>query len=90
MTHLKDLKGAVADAIVSLLGPVQKRFEENKEWQAVIELAYPSLVAEKKRKRVRVFIPSLTVRRLRRVSVGESVSPSSTGKGKQNAIPADR
>ena len=81
--HPKDLKGAVADAIISLLAPIRKRFEENKEWQAVTELAYPTPVPEKKKKKVRVSIPSLTVRRLREVGVGESVSPSSTGKGKE-------
>lgn len=52
--HPKDLKGAVADAIVSLLAPIRKRFEENKEWQQVTELAYPSPVPEKKKKKVRV------------------------------------
>ena len=52
--HPKDLKGAVADALVSLLAPIRKRFEENKEWQKVTELAYPSPVPEKKKKKVRV------------------------------------
>jgi tyrosyl-tRNA synthetase len=52
--HPKDLKGAVADAIISLLAPIRKRFEENKEWQEVTELAYPSPVPEKKKKKVRV------------------------------------
>ena len=87
--HPKDLKGAVADAIVSLLGPIRKRFEENKEWQAVTELAYPSPVPEKKKKKVRVSIPSLTVRQLRNIGVGESVSPSSTGKGKERELSKD-
>jgi tyrosyl-tRNA synthetase len=62
--HPKDLKAAVADAIISLLEPIRKRYEENKEWQEVTELAYPALVPEKKKKKVRVFIPSLTVSRL--------------------------
>ena len=52
--HPKDLKGAVADALVNLLAPIRKRFEENKEWQEVTELAYPSPVPEKKKKKVRV------------------------------------
>jgi tyrosyl-tRNA synthetase len=52
--HPKDLKGAVADALVSLLAPIRKRFEESKEWQEVTELAYPSPVPEKKKKKVRV------------------------------------
>lgn len=57
--HPKDLKEAVADALVSLLAPIRKRFEESKEWQEVTELAYPSPVAEKKKKKVRT--PSQTV-----------------------------
>lgn len=52
--HPKDLKSAVADALVSLLAPIRKRFEENKEWQEATELAYPSPVPEKKKKKVRV------------------------------------
>jgi len=55
--HPKDLKGAVADAIVSLLAPIRKRFEENKEWQAVTELAYPAPVPEKKKKKEKVYHP---------------------------------
>ncbi|KAI9439043.1 tyrosine tRNA ligase [Lactarius indigo] len=55
--HPKDLKGAVADALVSLLAPIRKRFEESKEWQEVTELAYPSPVSEKKKKKVGVYHP---------------------------------
>ncbi len=54
--HPGDLKGAVANALISLLAPIRKRFEESKEWQEVTELAYPALVPEKKKKKVRVFI----------------------------------
>jgi tyrosyl-tRNA synthetase len=57
--HPRDLKGAVADALVSLLAPIRQRFEESKEWQEVTELAYPSPVLEKKKKKVRLSIPSL-------------------------------
>lgn len=56
--HPRDLKGAVADALVSLLAPIRKRFEESKEWQEVTQLAYPSPVPEKKKKKVRVSILS--------------------------------
>ena len=52
--HPKDLKGVVADAIVSLLAPIRRRFEESQEWQEVTELAYPPPVAEKKKKKVGV------------------------------------
>jgi len=55
--HPKDLKSAVADALVSLLAPIRRRFEESKEWQEVTELAYPSPVPEKKKKKVRVYPP---------------------------------
>jgi tyrosyl-tRNA synthetase len=65
--HPKDLKGAVADALVSLLTPIRKQFEESKEWQEVTELAYPTVVPEKKKKKVRVFnpLPIAEVSRLR-------------------------
>jgi len=55
--HPKDLKGAVADAVVSLLAPIRKRFEESKEWQEVTELAYPTPVPEKKKKKEKVYHP---------------------------------
>lgn len=55
--HPKDLKGAVADAIVSLLAPIRRRFEESKEWQEVTELAYPPPVTEKKKKKEKVYHP---------------------------------
>lgn len=52
--HPKDLKTAVADAIVKLLDPIQKSFQENTEWQTVEKLAYPDPNAkpEKKKKKV--------------------------------------
>ena len=52
--HPKDLKTAVADAIVKLLDPIQKSFQENVEWQTVEKLAYPDPNAkpEKKKKKV--------------------------------------
>ncbi|KAH9979543.1 hypothetical protein BGW80DRAFT_1435030 [Lactifluus volemus] len=55
--HPKDLKGAVADALVNLLAPIRRRFEESKEWQDVTELAYPSPMPEKKKKKARVYHP---------------------------------
>ncbi|KAH9979813.1 hypothetical protein BJV74DRAFT_779789 [Russula compacta] len=55
--HPKDLKGAVADALVSLLDPIRRRFEESKEWQDVTALAYPSPVPEKKKKKEKVYHP---------------------------------
>jgi len=55
--HPKDLKAAVGDAIVGLLAPIRKRFEESKEWQEVTELAYPPPVPEKKKKKEKVYHP---------------------------------
>ncbi|KAI0072627.1 tyrosine tRNA ligase [Panus rudis PR-1116 ss-1] len=57
--HPKDLKTAVADAIVKLLEPIQKAFEENEEWKAVEKLAYPDPNAkpEKKKKKEKVYHP---------------------------------
>lgn len=64
--HPKDLKGAVGDALVSLLAPIRKRFEESKEWQEVTELAYPSPVPEKKKKKVYIPFADDVTRRLRK------------------------
>lgn len=52
--HPKDLKTSVADAIVRLLEPIQKAFEENEEWKEVEKLAYPDPNAkpDKKKKKV--------------------------------------
>ena len=53
--HPKDLKTAVANAIVNLLEPIRKAFEESEEWQKAEKLAYPDLTAkpvEKKKKKV--------------------------------------
>jgi tyrosyl-tRNA synthetase len=55
--HPKDLKGAVADAIVSLLAPIQDAYKNDPEWQAVTAAAYPDPNAKpevkKKKKKVR-------------------------------------
>ena len=52
--HPKDLKNSVANAIVRLLAPIRKAFEENEEWQRIEKLAYPDPNAnvEKKKKKV--------------------------------------
>lgn len=52
--HPKDLKTAVGNAIINLLEPIRKAFQENEEWQKVEKLAYPDPNAkpEKKKKKV--------------------------------------
>lgn len=57
--HPKDLKTAVADAIVRLLEPIRKVFEESAEWQEVEKLAYPDPNAkpDKKKKKEKVYHP---------------------------------
>ena len=40
--HPGDLKGAVTDALNALLGPVQKMFEADPDWQEAEKLGYPS------------------------------------------------
>lgn len=54
--HPGDLKKAVGDAIISLLEPIQKDFESNKEWQEVTAKAYPSEApkAEQPKKKTKV------------------------------------
>ena len=55
--HPKDLKGAVAEAIISLLSPIQDAYKSNPDWQAVTAAAYPDpnakLEGKKKKKKVR-------------------------------------
>jgi tyrosyl-tRNA synthetase len=52
--HPGDLKASVANAIIKLLQPIRKAFEENEEWQAVTKLAYPDPNAKpQKKKKVR-------------------------------------
>ncbi|KAH9895737.1 tyrosine tRNA ligase [Cubamyces lactineus] len=57
--HPKDLKTAVADAIVHLLEPIRQAFEKDEEWQKVEKLAYPDPNAkpEKKKKASLVYHP---------------------------------
>ena len=50
--HPGDLKSAVAEAVASLLEPIQKAFEASEEWKEVEKLAYPPPVAEVKKKKV--------------------------------------
>ncbi|KAK8864275.1 phosphoribosylaminoimidazolesuccinocarboxamide synthase [Kwoniella newhampshirensis] len=39
--HPGDLKTGVQDALITLLAPIRKEFEEDKEWQEIERLAYP-------------------------------------------------
>ncbi|KAI0739603.1 tyrosyl-tRNA synthetase [Daedaleopsis nitida] len=56
--HPKDLKTAVADAIVRLLDPIRKAFEQDEEWQKIEKLAYPDPNAKpEKKKKVKVYHP---------------------------------
>ncbi|KAG8703110.1 hypothetical protein FRC08_003072 [Ceratobasidium sp. 394] len=55
--HPGDLKASVADAVVSLLEPIQKAFEANEEWKAKEKLAYPPPVVEVKKKKEKVYHP---------------------------------
>lgn len=60
--HPKDLKLAVADALVRILGPIRKAFDEDEEWRNVERLAYPdpNATVEKKKKKVNYIIPKHT------------------------------
>lgn len=49
--HPKDLKTAVADAIVRLLTPIREAFESNAEWKEVEKLAYPDPNAKPEKKK---------------------------------------
>lgn len=81
--HPKDLKGAVADAIVSLLAPIQDVYKNDPEWQAVTVAAYPNPSAKpevKKKKKVQ-HSDSLSSPRLIRLSLGKGVSSPSPREG---------
>ncbi|THG96872.1 hypothetical protein EW026_g5035 [Hermanssonia centrifuga] len=49
--HPMDLKTAVADAIVKLLDPIRKAFEESEEWKTTEKLAYPDPNAKPEKKK---------------------------------------
>ncbi|CCM01858.1 uncharacterized protein FIBRA_03929 [Fibroporia radiculosa] len=56
--HPGDLKNAVQDAIIQLLEPIRKTFEESEEWQKEEKLAYPTdTKPEKKKKKEKVYHP---------------------------------
>ncbi|GJE93562.1 tyrosyl-tRNA synthetase [Phanerochaete sordida] len=56
--HPKDLKTAVADAIVRLLTPIREAFEASEEWRTVEKLAYPDSNAKpEKAKKVKKYHP---------------------------------
>ena len=82
--HPKDLKTAVADAIVRLLDPIRKTFEADEEWQKVEKLAYPDPNAKpEKKKKVRAGCLVVLVRLIPNVVVGQSIPPSSPGEGQE-------
>ena len=78
--HPKDLKGAVAGAIVSLLAPIQDAYKNDSEWQAVTAAAYPDPDTKPaaKKKKVRHdprFLPPTPLKRTR-LALGKGI-PSS-------------
>ncbi|KAF8885215.1 hypothetical protein BD779DRAFT_1534665 [Infundibulicybe gibba] len=56
--HPKDLKTAVANAIIRMLEPIRKSFDENEEWRKIEKLAYPDPNAKpEKKKKEKVYHP---------------------------------
>ena len=47
------LKPAATDALLEILAPIRKAYEESKEWQAVDQKAYPPPPAQEKKKKVK-------------------------------------
>ena len=83
--HPKDLKTAVADAIVRLLTPIREAFESNEEWKAVEKLAYPDPNAKSEKvKKVRVYFYHF-LRRLMQIfnCAGKEVHASASWQGKE-------
>lgn len=80
--HPKDLKTAVADAIVKLLTPIRAAFEKSEEWTAVEKLAYPDPNAKPEKKKKVWSILRMLFRRLLTVAcLGEGVPPAPSRKG---------
>lgn len=67
--HPGDLKAAVADAVISLLEPIQKTFEQSIEWKEVERLAYPPPVVEAKKKKVWELLQSKSSAPLRKFTL---------------------
>lgn len=89
--HPGDLKAAVGDAIVQLLEPIRKMFEESQEWQEVEKLAYPPPPQpEKKKKKVRLdcCVSLAWVGVLSRVIQEKVYHPPPPGKGKDARLDA--
>ena len=88
--HPKDLKTAVADAIVRLLAPIRAAFEASEEWRAVEKLAYPDPNAKpEKAKKVRVCAAFLSEAVRRAFSQVKKYTPPPPGKGKNAQKPAE-
>lgn len=49
----KELKAAISEALIELLTPIQKAFQESKEWQENEKKAYPPTEEKKKVKKVK-------------------------------------
>ncbi|WPH00075.1 tyrosyl-tRNA synthetase [Acrodontium crateriforme] len=49
----QDLKPAVTDALLEILNPIRKAFDESKDWQEVEKKAYPPPVVVEKKKKVK-------------------------------------
>ncbi|KAH8105295.1 tyrosyl-tRNA synthetase [Cristinia sonorae] len=78
--HPGDLKTAVADAIVKLLEPIQKAFEESEEWKQVEKLAYPDPNAKpEKKKKKKVYHPPPPGKGKNAKSEGETVTAPPPG-----------
>lgn len=81
--HPKDLKGAVAEAIINLLAPIQDAYKNDPEWQAVTAAAYPDPNAKpetKKKKKVRCD-PCMILLTLTHYFRGKVYHPPPPGKG---------
>lgn len=55
--HPADLKKAVADALVTILKPVQESFQKDEEWKKIEALAYPKEEESAKKKKVKKVNP---------------------------------
>lgn len=86
--HPGDLKKAVGEAIISLLEPIQKDYESNKEWQEVTAKAYPSEApkSEQPKKKTKVPTSAPSAQALQDLTFAKCITglpPTSSRKGQE-------
>lgn len=69
-----DLKKGVEEALNALLAPIQAKFEADKEWQKIANLAYPSEGPKKGKKKEKKIGTGYVPKEKKNAAVAEKVS----------------